>query len=286
MFMKIGVMLDSFLVSVKEGIIKAKELGASGLQFYAVSESTSPEVLTPQIRKEFLKLALENGLVFSAVCGDLGGHGFQLEQENPEKIKKSKSIVDLALDLECRIITTHIGVIPTDNKDPVYHTMLDACRELASYAESMGAVFAVETGPELPETLKLFLDDVGSPGMGVNYDPANLVMVLDADPIAGVDVLGEYIVHTHAKDGIHLAPCDPVAVYGAFAVGGIEGFDFGTYFNEVPLGEGAIDWNGYLNALASIGYDGYLTIEREVGENPVEDIAEAISFLEKKIVRN
>ena len=281
--MKIGVMLDSFLIPVRKGIIKAKEMGAEGLQFYAVSGETSAEQLSNQDRKEIKQLIDHQELVISAVCGDLGGHGFQIKEENPGKIERSKAIVDLARELDCKVITTHIGVVPENKKNPRYQTMLEACRELASYAEKKGAAFAVETGPERPAILKMFLDDVASSGMGVNYDPANLVMVLNEDPVAGVDILKEYILHTHAKDGIHLSDCDPVAVYDAFARGGIAGFDFGTYFNELPLGEGAVDWDRYLEALRLIGYRGFLTIEREVGDNPEKDIAAALRFLHRKL---
>lgn len=277
--MKIGVMLDSFLIPVREGIAKAKSIGAEGLQFYAVSGETAVENLSHQDRKEIKQLINDHGLVVSAVCGDLGGHGFQNLDENPQKILRSKAIVDLALDLDCHVITTHIGVVPADRNHPRYQIMLQACRELALYAEKRGVVFAVETGPEPPAVLKMFLDDVASSGMGVNYDPANLIMVLDEDPVAGVAVLKDYIVHTHAKDGIHLAQCDPIAVYDAFAKGGIAGFDFGTYFNELPLGKGSVDWKRYLAALRSIGYEGFLTIEREVGDNPAKDIADALTFL-------
>ena len=68
-------------------------------------------------------------------------------------------------------------------------------------------MFAIETGPELAATLKGFLDDIGTPGIGVNYDPANLVMVSGEDIVQGVYTLRDYIVHTHAKDGKRLKPC-------------------------------------------------------------------------------
>jgi sugar phosphate isomerase/epimerase len=161
--------------------------------------------------------------------------------------------------------------------------LLAACRELGRYAERAGVTFAIETGPEHAATLKRFLDDVGSKGIGVNLDPANLVMVTADDPVQAVYTLKEYIVHTHAKDGVQLQPSDPVKVYGAFAEGGVEGLDFGKLFEEVPLGQGAVNWDDYLKALQDIGYSDYLTIEREVGDNPEEDIRQAVKFLRAKI---
>src|SRR4030095_14136915 len=102
-------------------------------------------------------------------------------------------------------------------------------------------------------------------------------------PCQAVFTLKEYIVHTHAKDGVQLQPSDPVKVYGAFAEGGVEGLEFGKLFEEVPLGQGAVNWDDYLKALQDIGYSGSLTIEREVGDNPEEDIRQAVKFLRAKI---
>lgn len=281
---KIGVMSDSFKLPIREGIKKARKLGAEGIQCYAVQGEMAPEHLDADGRAFIRRLCADNGLVISALCGDLGGHGFQIPEENAIKIPKSKAIVDLAVDLHTNVVTTHIGVVPDDTESPTYAIMAEACREIGDYAWKHNVRFAVETGPEPPARLKKFLDTVGSEGMAVNFDPANLVMVLGEDPVKGVHTLGNYIVHTHAKDGIHIKPCDPVKLYASFAVGGIDGFNYGEYFNEVPLGEGEVDWDAYLAALSEVSYQGFLTIEREVGEDPVKDIALAVSFLKQKIL--
>jgi L-ribulose-5-phosphate 3-epimerase len=280
---KIGVMSDSFRLSPHDGIRKSKEVGADGVQIYAVAGEISPEVMDKQTRATFRKYCADLGLAISALCGDLGGHGFQLPGENPIKVERSKHIVDLAADLGTPVVTTHIGVVPEDKNAPTYAAMLMACRELGIYAEKHRITFAIETGPEKATTLKSFLDDVGSRGIGVNLDPANLVMVSGDDPVQAVYTLRRYIVHTHAKDGVQLLPTDPVKVYGAFAEGGAEAFDFGKHFQEVPLGQGGVNWDAYLAALDDIGYRGFLTIEREVGDNPETDIRAAVQFLREKM---
>ena len=71
----IGVMVDSFRLSLEEGIAKAKEVGATGIQIYATSGEMAPENLSPARRREILDLIRSHGLVVSALCGDLGGHG-------------------------------------------------------------------------------------------------------------------------------------------------------------------------------------------------------------------
>ncbi|HHW56106.1 MAG TPA: sugar phosphate isomerase/epimerase [Clostridia bacterium] len=279
--MKIGVIVDSFRLPLKEAIKKAKEVGAEGIQIYAVSGEMAPENLTPSKRKELLNYIKDNGLVVSALVGDFGGHGFAIKEDNPKRIEASKRIMDLAKDLETNVVTTHIGVIPSDPNHDRYKILQEACEQLGEYGDKVGAYFAIETGPEKTETLKKFLDSLKSRSVAVNYDPANLVMVTGDDPVKGVYTLKDYIVHTHAKDGIMKKQTDPEIIYNFFAEGGIGDLRLEDYFEEVPLGKGQVDFKAYLAALRDIGYDGFLTIEREVGENPEKDIKEAVEFLKE-----
>lgn len=281
--LKIGVMVDSFRLDFYQGIKKAKEVGADGIQVYATRGSMAPENLTVAKRKEILDVIRSNGLVVSALCGDLGGHGFTLAEENKWRIEKSKRIMDLARELDTTIVTTHIGVIPTDVNHPRRKIMQEACEILGEYADDVGAFFAIETGPETAEVLKSFLDSLHSRGVRVNLDPANLVMVTGDDPVAAVYKLKDYIVHTHAKDGIMLKKVDPEIVYNFFADGGTGDIREEELYREVPLGEGQVNFDEYLKALNSIGYNGFLTIEREVGANPEKDIRMAVEFLKNKI---
>ena len=182
----------------------------------------------------------------------------------------------MAKELETDIVTTHIGVVPQDPAHPRYRILQEACGELAAYADSLDAHFAIETGPETSLTLKNFLDSLGSTGVAVNLDPANLVMVTGDDPVQAVYNLRKYIVHTHAKDGIKLSDRNPEAVYGMVRE---DALVTDRAFEEVPLGEGGVPFREYLAALEDIGYDGFLTIEREVGADPAGDIQKAVEFL-------
>lgn len=276
---RIGVMVDSFRLNLKDGIKKAKEVGADGIQIYAVNGPMDPDNLNKAQRRELLDYIKSNGLVVSALCGDLGGHGFAIKEANAFKIEKSKKIMELAKDLETDVVTTHIGVVPSDENHPRYKVLQEVCRQLGSFGDSLGAYFAIETGPERALTLKKFLDSLGNKGVRVNYDPANLVMVTDDDPVEGVYILRDYIVHTHAKDGVMISKTNPEVIYNYFAEGGIEDIRLEDYFLEKPLGQGSVDFNAYIKALKDIGYVGFLTIEREVGSNPEKDIREAVNFL-------
>lgn len=276
----IGVILESFRKPIPEAVEEAAKLGAKGLQVYATRTRLAHEDMTPAQRRDFLRMVKDHGLVFSALCGDLG-KGFGNPDLNPALVEESKRILDIALEMETNIVTTHIGVVPQDSANPRYKIMQDACGELAAYADSVGAHFAIETGPEPAKTLRGFLDSLNSRGVAVNLDPANLTMVCRDDAVAAVHMLKDYIVHTHAKDGRQLHDCDPEIVYG------IKPRDPSCVtdesFIELPLGEGDVPFPAYLKALDEVGYRGFLTIEREVGENPAKDIATAVDFLKNII---
>lgn len=275
----IGIMLDSLRMDNKSAIETAAKMGAKGLQLYATRGENSPEHLKGAKRRELLDMVKSNGMCFSALCGDLG-EGFWRKERNPQLIEKSKRILELAKELETNVVTTHIGVIPGDKNHDRYKIMQEACYELSRYADSLDAHFAIETGPEIAVTLKEFLDSLHSTGVAVNLDPANFVMVTGDDPVQAVYTLKDYIVHTHAKDGRRLFEKSPEVIYGVADEAELVN---DCSFEELPLGEGDVDFNNYLEALDDIGYRGFLTIEREVGEDPVKDIECAIAFLSDKI---
>ncbi|MGL6174491.1 MAG: sugar phosphate isomerase/epimerase family protein [Cellulosilyticaceae bacterium] len=272
----IGVIIDSFRTDIQTALKKAAGMGVQGIQVYSTRGEMAPENLVGEKRKEFLNLVKGHGLQISALCGDLG-EGFGNPERNKVNIERSKRILELAKELETNIVTTHIGVVPTDVNHDRYKIMQEACFELSQYADQLQAHFAIETGPETADVLKGFLDGLGSKGVAVNLDPANLVMVTADDPVKAVYTLKDYIVHTHAKDGKRLLVRDPEVIYGIIE----DEIQAGQAFIELPLGEGGVDFANYLKALDDIGYKGYLTIEREVGESPEKDIQLAVEFLRK-----
>lgn len=311
----IGVLVESFSGKTEECIKKAAALGVKGIQMYMTAYG-NPENHVDNMTKERAKMLLDmvqsEGMVFSAICGDLGGDagmrgGFQKAEQNPLKIEKSKKIMEWAKFFGTDVVTTHIGQVPVDKECEAYHNMWESCHELAEFADSMGSHFAIETGPEPAARLGDFLDTLGSTGVGVNFDPANLVMCsADNDLAAAVHRLSKYIVHTHAKDGMMLKNVDPATLYSgekditefikdggdaekAASTGNpvldsiIAASKSGAPFIELPLGYGNVNWNGYLRALQDIGYKGFLTIERECGEDPAADITLAADFLRGKI---
>ena len=254
--MKIGLISDSLRLGFEDSIKAANKLGVSGVQKYMTFGDFTADDLTGARLKEVKDIMDSNGLVFSAICGDFG-----VDLDDEDVVDNSKRVLDKAKELGCHIVTTHIGHL-YEEEDARMEKIRNNARELALYADSIGSVFAAETGTEKAVVLKSFLDSLGAKGLRVNYDPANLVMVAGDDPVAGVYTLRDYIVHTHAKDGIKTGD---------------------TTWLELPLGQGGVDFDKYLSALNDIGYNGYLTIEREVGDDPAGDIGMAVDFLRVKL---
>lgn len=277
MTFKIGIIVDSFRLPIRDGIKKAAELGADGIQVYATRGNMAPDALTAKARLELLDYIKTNGLVVSALCGDPGGGGFSHPENNPARLELSKKIIDLALDLDTNVVTTHVGAIPADKNHDRYKIIYDACAELGEYADKMGVSFAIETGPEPSSVLRAFIEDLPCTGIKVNFDPANLAMVVGEKAEVAVANLAPYVIHTHAKDGKKLRDFNPDDLYVH------HNDNWKGAFIETPLGEGDVNFPAYLKVLADSGFDGFLTIEREVGDNPVADIKKAVNFLKELI---
>lgn len=255
--MKIGVIPDSFQVPFKEAVILARDMRVKGLQPYVTGGELAPENLSKQDRSDILKYVNDNGLVFSALCADFGLH-FNEKDTNEEGIIRTMKMMDLAVDFNTKVITTHIGRVPDDENSEEYYNIVNTIERLGKYGDQIGVAFATETGPEMAIKLKEILDKADTKSAKVNLDPANFVMCAGQDPVEAVHILKDYIVHTHAKDGIKLSDTD---------------------YEEYPLGQGGVPFPEYIGALKEIGYDGFLTIEREAGATRFQDIKNAVVFL-------
>ncbi len=158
-------------------------------------------------------------------------------------------------------VVTHMGFIPENMTDPAWPGVVAAVKVIASALRSRGQNLLFETGQETPVTLLRLFEAVGTGNLFVNLDPANLIMYGKANPVDALDVLGGYVRGVHAKDGLY-----PV-----------NGHDLGA---EVRLGEGRVDFPRLIKRLRETGFDGSLTIEREIsGEEQVRDILAAQDYL-------
>lgn len=273
----IGILIDNFHLDFPEAIRKAAEIGVQGIQIGSIGKPGVGRLdihMSAGKRKAYKDYVNRLGLEISALCGDIGG--FKAPDVIEERVETTKRIIDLALDMGTRIVSSHIGPIPMEPAHPRYQMMLDACGRVAQYAESVGACYAIETGPETSGVLRNFLDDISSPGIGVNLDPANFVMITGEDPARAVRLLGKDIVHTHVKDGVMNHFIGTELAYGV--VPDTENVKPGSR-TQTPIGQGSVNWITYLNALQEVHYRGYLTIEREGGEDRESEIRLAYQTL-------
>ena len=182
-----------------------------------------------------------------------------------QRILDLKAGSDFAKKLGVGQIATHAGFIPEDPTTEKYHGLIYALREVAAYAKGNGQYFLFETGQETPITLARAIQDIGLDNLGVNLDPANLIGYGKANPVDALDTLGKYVRDVHAKDALY--PTD--------------GYKLGE---ETPLGEGKVNFPAFVAKLKECGYDGVLTIEREIsGEQQTKDIIAGKAFLETLI---
>jgi len=169
--------------------------------------------------------------------------------------------VEVARMLGVPDVATHVGFLPMDPRDKDYIACVDAVKEIAEYAGEADIHFDFETGQETPMVLMRCFNDVGLPNLGINLDPANLLMYGNANPLDALDMFGRFVRGVHAKDGEY--PTD--------------GYKLGP---EKALGEGRVNFPLLIPKLKSFGYAGSLTIEREIsGPQQIVDIKRAIEVL-------
>jgi sugar phosphate isomerase/epimerase len=191
--------------------------------------------------------------------------GLVPRQYRPQRIAHLKQGSDFAKRLGIPALHTHFGFIPEDPNDPLYKETVQALREVASYLKANGQLMLYETGQETPITLLRAITDVGLDNQFVNLDTANLILYGKGNPVDAVEVIGKLVRGTHAKDGFF--PTDPKKLG-----------------EEVPIGQGNVDFPKLIARLKELGYDGPLTIEREIsGPRQLEDIRKGKQYLEKLI---
>lgn len=181
------------------------------------------------------------------------------------RVKNLCDGADFAKKIGVSDVVTHMGFIPENPSDPNFSGFCDAVRQVAKHLEANGQYLLFETGQETPVTMMRCFETVGCDNLGVNLDTANLILYGRANPVDSLDVFGRYVRNLHAKDGIYPT----------------NGHDLGA---ETRIGDGKVDFRGVISGLHSLGYDGYITIEREIeGEQQIADILHAKEYLGKII---
>lgn len=192
--------------------------------------------------------------------------GLVPEEGREEKMKIYKEMIDFCVLAKIPAMHSHFGFIPEDMGSSRYKSFISVMKELGQYAKERGILIYFETGQETPITLVRAIKDIGTGNMFINCDLANLVMYGKANSLDAVRLFGPLIKEFHAKDGLYPDPNNP--------------YELGR---EVSIPEGEVDFPAVIRELKRIGFDGSLTIERELGGSQVEYIKKTRAYLQSLI---
>jgi L-ribulose-5-phosphate 3-epimerase len=258
--LKIGISLKSLGLPLRRGLNEAQRLGVSGVEVDAVGDLAADQ-LSQTGRRQFRHLLKTYGLELTAVGCPLR-RGLDAAENQEARIEHVKKVLSLSFDLGPRIVVIQAGRVPEEDADPRGGLLGEALLALGQYGDRVGVRLALETGLEPGAALARFLDRFNTGGLAVNYDPANLLMN-GFDLYDAARALAGKIVHAHAKDARSASTSRSA--------------------QEVPLGHGDIDWLQLLGVLEEIDYHGWLTVERDSGDNRAADVAAGVGFLRRLI---
>lgn len=252
--MRIGVLLDFLsLEQTEKSFQKMNRMGLDNCQLC----SWEPSLWTDENAACLRELMAKYGITVSLFwCGWEGPRVWNFYEGQatlglvpPEyremRIRNLCDGADFARKLGLTDVATHMGFIPENPLDPNFAPFCDGVRQVAEHLKQNGQWLLFETGQETPVTMLRCFETVGTGNLGVNLDTGNLILYGKANPVDALDVFGKYVRNTHCKDG-----CYPV-----------NGHDLGE---EKRIGEGKVDFHALIAKLHDLGYDSWITIEREI----------------------
>ena len=271
--MKLGVLVNYDPDTVDAKLADLVRFGFDNCQLC----SWSPGFWTDENAEKILESTKRHGVTISAFwCGWEGPSvwnfydgpltlGLLPAEYRETRIKNLCDGADFALKLGVKDVITHMGFIPENPNDPEFPPLCGAVKKVAVHLKAQGQNLLFETGQETPVAMLRCFEEVGEDNLGINLDTGNLILYGKANPVDALDVFGGYVRNLHAKDGLYPT----------------NGRELGV---ETKLGEGKVDFKKLIEKLYALGYDSYITIEREIsGEKQIADILESKAYLQKLI---
>ena len=266
--MAIGV-FTSAGAGLGAGLDSVKEIGVSNVQLHCPPQDLRAPEKVAELKQAFADAGVTITTVFCGFEGE-SYESIPIVQETvglvpaatrATRFKETLEIVDFAHAMGVDTVAAHIGFVPEEPDDPTYKEVVEIVQKVCDHCKANGQGFNLETGQESAEALLRFIQDVGRDNLGVNFDPANMILYGSGEPIAALKVVGQYVRGVHCKDATWTT---------------VEG----EWGEEVPLGQGDVGMANFVNTLKELGYQGPLTIEREItGDQQKEDIKAAVELL-------
>ena len=253
-----------------------EELKIPTVQIHAPHAGTR----TPQAAQSFLQKCQSAGIVITCVFGGFEGESYASIEETARTVglvpvstraaraQEMKEIADFAKLLGVQTVALHIGFVPEDRNGEDYQGLLAVTRNLLDHIAANGQQLNLETGQETADHLLEFIQDVQRDNLFINFDPANMILYGTGDPIEALKKVGHLVRSVHCKDGVWAPEAERGTSWG----------------REVALGKGDVGMETYLRTLLEIGYQGPLTIEREIPEDRERqkaDVGGAVKLLEE-----
>lgn len=246
------------------------ELGVPTIHLHAPARETRTKETADQFLARLDELNIEVTAVFGGFEGESYADiptvtrtiGLVPRETRAARAQEMKDIADFTHLLQCPVVALHLGFIPHDRQADDYREVVAVTRDLCDHCAGNGQNLHLETGQETADGLLHFLEDVQRDNLFVNFDPANMILYGTGEPIEALKKVGQHVRSIHCKDAIWAE--NPGREFGA----------------EVPLGEGAVDFEKYLRTLDGFGYTGPLTIEREIPQEPERQKAEIGSAIQ------
>jgi L-ribulose-5-phosphate 3-epimerase len=186
--------------------------------------------------------------------------GLDASEDQQPRLEHIRKSMQLAFDLGARRVVVPCPKIPDDPATPRAQTMREALLALGPYGDRMGTVVALEIGYDASEKVKAYLSGFDTGSLKITYDTANM-LVHGHDPIAGLTPLKDLLAHVHARDA--------------------RSASLSRGLHEVPVGAGDVDWMTFAASLQVLEFDGFVTVEREQGDNKLQDVANGVKFLKR-----
>lgn len=184
--------------------------------------------------------------------------GFRPDEHWRGNLDRAIRLADLCADSGLALVTVHAGFIPEAEDDPHFGVMVERLRTIAGVFARRGVALALETGQERADVLVGFLRALESPSVGVNFDPANMILYGMGDPVAALRILAPWVRQVHLKDAL---PAERPGIWG----------------REVPVGDGAVQWSAFAEIVRGLDPAVDLVIEREAGGQRVDDVRAAMA---------